>query len=84
MLGFAASGLVFAYYSDKYGRRPITWLCLLIEIMGIILSGLSPNIYMYGVSRFLTGLGSSGRWLSVNTMSNFVKIIALIFKLRIY
>ena len=68
MLGYFVSGLVFAHYSDKYGRRPIAWLSLTIEVLGILLSGVSVNIYMYGISRFFVGVGVSGRWMSVNTI----------------
>ena len=67
MLGYVISGLVFAHYSDKYGRRPITWLSISLEVFAILMSGLSVNVYMYAVSRFLVGIGSSGRWMSVYT-----------------
>ena len=70
MLGYVVSGLVFAHYSDKYGRRPITWLSMSIELIGILLSGVSTNIYMYSFARFLVGMGGSGVWLSIKTICN--------------
>ncbi|XP_054165996.1 organic cation transporter protein-like, partial [Oppia nitens] len=65
MLGYVVSGLVFAHYSDKYGRRPIVWLSFSIEIFGILLCALSTNIYFYSFARFLVGMGSSGRGMTI-------------------
>ena len=82
MMGYVVSGLVFSHYSDKYGRRPLTWLSMTIAITGILLSGVSVNIYMYGVSRFLVGMGITGFALSVKTTCNAILIKNLFFFIK--
>jgi MFS family permease len=68
MLGYLVSGLVFSYYSDKYGRRPLVWLSFTLEILSIISCSLSVNIVQYLISQFVTGIGSSGRGIAVYTI----------------
>ncbi len=60
MLGYFVAGLVFAYYSDKYGRRPLVWLSFTSVILSVISCSLSVNIKQYTISRFVTGIGSFG------------------------
>jgi MFS family permease len=51
MLRYFISGLVFAYYSGKYGRRPLVWISFTLEILSIISCSLSVNIIQYITSR---------------------------------
>ncbi|CAG2100135.1 unnamed protein product [Medioppia subpectinata] len=60
IMGYVFSGLIVSHFSDKYGRRPVVFICYAIEILGVISCALSYNIYQYLISRFLTGLGYSG------------------------
>ncbi len=60
MLGYFVAGLIFVYYSDKYGRRPLVWLSFTLEILSIISCSLSVNIIQYTISRFVNGIGSFG------------------------
>ncbi|CAG2173859.1 unnamed protein product [Oppiella nova] len=69
MLGYVISGLVFSHYSDKYGRRPIVWLGFTIELTGILLCAVSPNIYFYSIARFLVGMGGSGRGMAMSDIA---------------
>ncbi|CAG2166906.1 unnamed protein product [Oppiella nova] len=69
MLGYVISGLVFSHYSDKYGRRPIVWLGFTIELTGILLCAVSPNIYYYSIARFLVGMGGSGRGMAMSDIT---------------
>jgi MFS family permease len=71
MLGYFVSGLVFAYYSDKYGRRPLVWLSFTLEILSIISCSLSVNIIQYSISRFVTGIGTSGRGVGLYNIREF-------------
>ncbi|CAG2100137.1 unnamed protein product [Medioppia subpectinata] len=60
IMGYVFSGLIVSHFSDKYGRRPVVFICYAIEILGVISCAFSYNIYQYLISRFLTGLGYSG------------------------
>ena len=71
MLGYFVSGLVFAYYSDKYGRRPLVWLSITLEVLSIISCSLSVNIIQYSISRFVTGIGNFGRFAGLYTIRGF-------------
>ena len=61
MLSYVASGLVLSQLQDKYGRRPLIWVGLVLELLGTICCILSQNMTQYIISRFFVGLGGSGR-----------------------
>ncbi len=73
MLGFMVSGLVFSYYSDKLGRRPVVLVSFTFDILALISSILSVNITQYSISRFFNGLGGSGQWLAMYTIRKCYK-----------
>ena len=71
MLGYLVSGFVFAYYSDKYGRRPLVWISFAFEILALISCSLSINITQYLISQFFVGIGNSGKSLAMATIRMF-------------
>lgn len=68
MFGFVISGLVFAHLSDKRGRRPVIWIGFGLEVVFGLSCAFSANIWQYGVSRLLLGMGSSARGLALFTL----------------
>ena len=50
----------FGFLSDKFGRKSIIALGLLIFVLGSIVCAMSDNIYMLIVGRFLQGAGAIG------------------------
>ena len=60
-IGYVVNGLLLGYLSDRFGRRPVLWLALVIEICGGLSMIFSYSMVQYIISRFFLGLGDSGR-----------------------
>ena len=62
MIGMMVSTILFGYLSDKYGRRPIILLGIVIEILAGFSSAFSYSWIQFLISRFFLSLGQTGRW----------------------
>nr|WP_224400691.1 MFS transporter [Corynebacterium poyangense] len=60
LVGMAAGSLILGPLADKYGRRRLLLLSLIINGAGLILSATAQNSLQLGVWRFLTGIGVGG------------------------
>ncbi|XP_054165993.1 organic cation transporter protein-like [Oppia nitens] len=60
-ISYIVNGLVLADLMDRYGRKPIILIAIIIEALGLLSCGLSVNMVQYAISRFFVGLGSAGR-----------------------
>ncbi|XP_044280533.1 solute carrier family 22 member 13-like isoform X1 [Varanus komodoensis] len=65
MLGLLAGALVSGMLSDRYGRRPLSLLSLLIVGMFGVATAFAPNFYVYSMLRFLVGVSISGASISI-------------------
>jgi len=54
----------FGFMSDKFGRKPVLLIGLIIFIVGSMVAALSDNIYMLLIGRFLQGAGAIGSVVS--------------------
>ena len=62
MIGMMVSTILFGFLSDKYGRRPVIMIGIVIEILAGLSSAFSYSIYQFLASRFFLSLGQTGRW----------------------
>ena len=60
MVGLALGQLLFGPASDKYGRRPVLVLTLLIFVGASLLCCLTGSIGVFIAARFLQGIGGAG------------------------
>lgn len=60
MVGLAVGQLLFGPVSDKYGRRPILILTLLVFVVASLICCLSASIGVFIAARFLQGVGGAG------------------------
>lgn len=64
MAGMVISSLISGHFSDKYGRLPVLWTAVILELLGGLSCAFSFSIYQYMISRFILAIGAYGRYLS--------------------
>lgn len=60
MIGLAIGELFLGPFSDKYGRKPLLIVSLILFVIASTISIFSPTIKFFLVFRFFQGLGASG------------------------
>ncbi|XP_058804844.1 organic cation transporter protein isoform X2 [Phymastichus coffea] len=63
MVGVALGSTLFGALSDKYGRKPIFFLSLIIQLLGGIVVAFAPEFVTYIVFRAIVGSTTSGVFL---------------------
>lgn len=63
MLGVLVGSIVFGQLSDRYGRKPIFFASLVIQVIFGVLAGVAPEYFTYTASRFIVGATTSGVFL---------------------
>lgn len=48
----------FGWWSDRYGRKPVVYIGLVIFAIGSFIAALAPNIYVVIIGRMLQGAGA--------------------------
>ena len=56
-LGAFVGCILFTYIGDSMGRRTALIVNMAIAGIGFLLTPFMPNVYLYGLMRFITGLG---------------------------
>ena len=67
MLGWACS-MVWGRLADRWGRVRVMCLTILTYSVFTGLCGLAPNLFLFGVFRFLAGFGIGGEWTAGVTL----------------
>ena len=60
LFGMMFGALIFGTLADKLGRKKIIMICVLIFSLFMLLAGLAPSPELFGLFRFITGLGLGG------------------------
>lgn len=55
-------GILAGYLADRYGKRSILALTVLVYSVGSAVCGLAPSLWVFLVGRSLVGLGVGGEW----------------------
>lgn len=66
LIGIMIGAVVFGYCADRFGRRRLFILTLLVYSGFTVLSALSPGYYAFLAFRFLTAIGVGAEYSAVN------------------
>lgn len=65
--GAVIGALVFGYLTDRWGRKRLFYITLVVYLSGVVLSGFAWNIWSFCFFRFLTGAGIGGEYAAINS-----------------
>lgn len=68
MIGLSIGQVIFGPLSDKFGRKPVLFVAMLVFIIGAIASVFSPTIHVFLWWRLLQGVGASGGYFLARTI----------------
>lgn len=63
MAGVMLGSIIFGYLSDRYGRRPIFFISLVMQLIGGTVVAMAPNFIVYVIFRSIVGSTTSGVFL---------------------
>jgi len=66
LVGIMIGALLFGYLADRFGRRKLFILTLLLYAGFTVISALSPGYYFFMVFRFLTAIGVGAEYSAIN------------------
>ena len=69
LFGMAAGSLFVAPLGDRFGRQPITLLCLVVVTLGMLASAAAQSPWQLALLRGLTGVGIGGMLASVGVIA---------------
>lgn len=69
LIGMAVGSLVIGPFADRYGRRPMILLCLVVMTVGMYLAAIASGIVELSIYRLTTGLGIGGMLAAINAMT---------------
>jgi MFS family permease len=65
--GAVIGAIVFGWLTDRFGRRFIFYLTLIVYLGGVLLTATSWSLWSFAAFRAVTGLGIGGEYAAINS-----------------
>ena len=65
--GAVLGAIVFGWLTDRFGRRTMFYVTLVIYLGGVLLTSVSWSMASFAMFRFITGLGIGGEYAAINS-----------------
>jgi MFS family permease len=67
IIGAVLGALAFGWLTDRFGRRMVFYLTLMVYLAGVLLTATSWNFLSFALFRAITGLGIGGEYAAINS-----------------
>jgi MFS family permease len=67
VIGAVVGALLFGWLTDRFGRRLVFYLTLIIYLAGVLLSATSWDFWSFALFRAITGFGIGGEYAAINS-----------------
>lgn len=67
VVGAVAGALGFGWVTDRFGRRLVFYVTLIVYLSGVLLSAFAWDFWSFAIFRLVTGLGIGGEYAAVNS-----------------
>src|SRR5580693_4496684 len=67
VVGAVTGALGFGWITDRFGRRFVFYVTLIVYLTGVLLSAFAWNFWSFAFFRMITGLGIGGEYAAVNS-----------------
>lgn len=67
VVGAVIGALGFGWVTDRYGRRLVFYVTLIVYLLGVLFSAFAWDFWSFAFCRMLTGLGIGGEYAAVNS-----------------
>src|SRR6266550_6412743 len=67
LIGAVLGALFFARMTDKFGRKKLFMITLIVYLLATVATAFSPNFIWFAACRFLTGTGIGGEYAAINS-----------------
>jgi MFS family permease len=65
--GAVVGALIFGWLTDRFGRRLVFYITLLVYLAGVLLTATSWSFLSFAFFRAVTGLGIGGEYAAINS-----------------